>query len=366
MKFYGIGHLIAITFALFSCNMSKKDEFFLDTCPQKQLIVFEKEYLLNDILDPKCIHLLNGVLIIESRGSDNNLISVIDTSNFNEIARFCKQGKGPNEVGVMGFVCKINEDSVVVSDFSDFENYVFSIQNVLNGSSEPSSVFKAKNKHGATLGLDFIGLNSSKKIVATGIHAEGRYALYDENGSLQNYYIDYPQLENIESENELLQAMTFQAALSQLKDNRYFASLSRGVIDIVEYSEEKGISLVARKEYYKDQLKLFGDINRSGVAYPTVSTSSESIVGFEGYHFQSSDEYIYCLFSPKKFSHFKARHSKPFFNDLVTLDWRGEPQTHYHFERDVFGFAVTNDNRTVFFLAYNRDGEPVILKSRIA
>ncbi|MBI9065417.1 MAG: hypothetical protein JEZ14_25760 [Marinilabiliaceae bacterium] len=366
MKLIERAALVIVTILISSCSGQQNHKAVLDRFNQKKRIAIEKESSLNTVLNPKSIRLMNDVLLIKSVGTDDYLMSVIDTSDFKELARFGSQGKGPNEIGVMGFINKLSNDLVLVSDLSDFNNYLFSIQNILSGDLAPSRVFKVKNKkEGVNSCLDFIYLNSGKNIVGTGIHGEGRYALYDEDGVLVNYYIEYPQLENIKSDNELLQAITFQAALTQPKENRYFASLSRGVIDILEYSPELGINLVTRKKYYKDKLKYCGNTMYAGVEYPLVATTSKSIIGFEGDHFESNSKYIYSLFSDKKYEDFKERHSKPQYMDLVTFDWNGDPHTHYQLDREVIGFAVSDDNKTVFFLAYNEEGEPVVLKSRI-
>ncbi len=345
-----------------SCGQEKN--IVLDKFENKVSIVIQREKKLKDQLDPKSIYLMDSVIVLNSRGVDDCLFSIIDTVEFKEIARFGLQGKGPLEIGAIGAISRINGDSILVTDMADKDTYLFSVKNVLKGNLAPINVYHTKNKKTSIWCTSLTMMGIDNTIIGTGIHAEGRYAVYDETGFVKNFYIEYPKLE-LPSTNDLLQAMAFQSVICKQKGDDLLASLSHGTIDILEYKQASGINLKKRSEFYGDEMKFTGNAKSNDVVYPTVATSIKSMIGFEGFHFQSTKTSIYSLFSSRSAGDFIELHSRPFFTDLITLDWDGNPQNHYSLNKEVFGFAISDDNEKVFFLAYNEDGEIIILKAQL-
>ena len=341
---------------------TQENNVVLEKFERKNAITIEKEEILKDQFDPEAIYLMDSVIVLDSRGLDNYLFSIIDTSSFKELARFGLQGKGPLEIGVPGFFDKINSDSILVGDLTDYNVYLFSIKNILKGNLLPLKVYNTRNSKGNVMSNSLLMMNNNE-IIGAGIHAEGRYALYDETGMIKNYFVEYPKLE-FTSENPLLQAMAYQSVICKQTNGNLFASLSHGIIDILEY-KSSNILLKKRFEHYKDEMKNTGNVDIDGIVIPTVATSIKSIVGFEDNHFQATTTSIYSLFSSRTQEEFEEHHSRRLFSDLLVFDWNGNAQVHYQFDKEVFGFAVSENNKDIFFLAYNKEGETIIIKAKL-
>ena len=358
--------MLLIVIINISCNLQKRKSF-IEMFEQAPPIIIQKEEKLVEQLDPTAIYLMNDVLFLHSRGTDNNLFSIIDTSNFKEIVRFGVQGRGPMEIGLCGFISKINPDSILILDVTDYEVYLYSIKNIIKGNLLPSKVFRTKknsNDYVKCNSLNMIGIKNDE-IIGTGIFSEGRYALFDSMGLVKDYYVKYPEFKgSAADENPFICAMAYQAFLCKQPKGRLLAGLDYGIMDIIEYYPDKGIQLKYRNEYIKNEMRAEGNFNVDGVSYPSVSHSRKSVVGFDLRHFQGTNKFIYCLYSSLSFEEI-GFHAKLKFKDLLTFNWKGKPQYHYTIDREVYGFSVSDDNKTVYFLSYDDNDEPTIIKAKL-
>jgi hypothetical protein len=55
---------------------------------------------------------MDDVIVLSSRGQDDYLFCIIETTAFKELARFGLQGKRAFEIGVMGSINKINRTKI--------------------------------------------------------------------------------------------------------------------------------------------------------------------------------------------------------------------------------------------------------------
>ncbi len=353
---------IAIGLFLFTtCNMQKKD--FLEQFTKKIPVEIQREEILRGQLDPTAIYLMDDVILLLSRGMDNYLFSIIDTVDFKEVSRFGIQGKGPMEIGACGFVSKINNDSILVLDITDYEVYLFSIKQILKGKQSPLSIYRTRNNVGSIRCNSITVTDVGHYIIGTGIFPEGRYALFDTTGLITGYYVEYPEFKETTDKNPFINVMAYQSIICKQPNSNLLAGVGFEMIDIIECGT-KGIRLKKRTEYFKSEMKVTGYQKVKDVNYPKVAYSKESIVGFEQPHLQGTKTFIYSLFSPRTLKEV-GFHAKLLFTDLVTFDWNGVPKTRYVLDKEVSGFAISENNRKAYFLSNNESGEAVILVAKL-
>ncbi len=348
----------------FVCIGCDRDNNVLETFKTETTLAIQREVTINHQLNPKQIYLMNDVIVLQNDDTDEFRFSIIDTVNFELMARFGRQGSGPDEIGAVCGINKINGDTIIVSDV-DMEYYLFSIKKVLSGKSNPIKTFSPFNENGKVIcgGVTIVGQFGF--IVSTGMFAKGRYGVLDTIGRIFGYYVDYPDLGNIDNTNNdsLLQAIAFPSVLCNRNKNNMFASMSDGIIDVAECNPSGEIVLNNRIMFYDTEKKHTRNVNIDGVSIPVVSTYAKAMVGFDGWHFQGTPNSIYCLFSPRAFEEFFGHGTRIVYSDLLSFDWNGRQQIHYSIGRDVVGCAVSDNDSVVYFLAFNENEEPVILKS---
>lgn len=351
--------LLLFAYTVKNCGVQKEDDV-LGNFKKKIPLSIQREIILTDQLGPAAIYLMDDVILLSGRDIDNKCFGVINKSDFKEIVRFGTLGKGPMEIGFCGFPNKINGDSILVLDATNFNAYLFSMRHILEGNIYPSKVYHTRDKHGNVRCDNLTMMDINNEMIGVGIFAEGRYALFDDTGFIKDYNVAYPEFKESTSDNPYLQAMAYQSALIKQPNGYLLAGLSGGMMDIIEYRPNKEMHLKRRIEYYKNEKKHTGYSTVYGVDYPRVALTPKAIIGFDGISFQSTATSIYCLFSSQTMGEL-GFHSTRTFRDLLTFDWNGKPQKHYRIDREVSAFAVSEDDEEVYFLAYNEKGESMIL-----
>lgn len=353
---------IAIVLFLFtSCNMQKKD--FLEQFTEKIPIKIQREEILQGQLDPTAIYLMDDLILLHSRGRDNYLFSIIDTVDFKEISRFGIQGKGPMEIGACGFVSKINNDSILVLDITDYEVYLFSIKKILKGDQLPLTVYRTRNNVGSIKCNSITITDIDHCIIGTGIFPEGRYALIDTTGLITECFVEYPEFKETTDKNPFINVMAYQSIICKQPNGSLLAGVDFEMIDIIE-CDTNGIHLKNRIEYFKTEMKVTGYHKVKDVSYPSVAYSKKSIIGFEQRHLQGTESFVYCLFSPRTLEEI-GLHAKLLFTDLVTFDWNGVPKIRYILDKEVSGVAISENNRKAYFLSNNENGDSIILVAKL-
>jgi|GEM_PF-4198858 len=361
MKYYIKASLLCSLF--FFCLSCNRENDVLVKYKQEIPLTIQREVIINHQLDPKQIYLMNDVIVLQNDDTDGYRFSIIDTVNFGLLARFGQQGSGPNEIGAVCSINKINGDSILVGDI-DMESYLFSIKRVLTGDLNPIKTYTPYDETGRQSCLSITVVGKESFVVGTGIFAKGRYALLDTADKIKSYYVPYPEFDNPNNDS-LLQAVSFQSLLCNQIGGNQFASISNGIIDIAECKSSGEIVLRIRNKYYDTEKKHTRNVNVDGVSMPIVSTSIMAMAGFDEWHFQGTTKFIYCLFTPQKFEDYIKHGERLAYNDLLSMDWNGKEQTHYIIGRNVNGCAVSDDDRIVYFLAHNENDDPVILKSNL-
>lgn len=345
--------LLAIIF--FSCNEERQFSAEID----KDIELY-KVKVRTELFAPQTIHLMGEFLVIQDRKQDEYFLSILDTIEFKELKRFGRQGKGPKEIGIVGFVNKLNSDSLIVYDLTDKEAFLFSIQNLIQGDEAPISTFHLKDDKGPSLCNSLIYSRKNNCFIGSGVHFEGRYAKYQMDGNCVKYFINYPEL-GFETENPLSEAVAFQSTLCQNKDGVLFASSSKGVVDLLKV-EDTEIVLLERLLLYNSEMKNMGNIEIEGENIPNIATSSQSIVGIDNFHFQCSENSIYFLFSKIPINEFITNHKPPSYTEIYSISWNGDIKYRYKLDKDVKGFAGSFDKNYAYFLGLDDNLEPTLFK----
>ena len=350
---------MVFTILLFLYQGCSRSYSVLNKFKHKIYLSTQKETEIKHQLNPKQIYLMDSVIVLQNTDTDGFMFSILDTSNFKLLARFGKQGSGPNEIGDVCCTNKINGNSLIVRDL-DTEAYLFSIKNILSGDISPIKTFTPHNKTNKLRcgSICFVGNTT----VCSGIFAKGRYAILDSTNCITNYFVQYPEFDNPNNDS-LVPALAFQATLCNQPNGNLFASLSSGIIDIAEYKPTGEIVLKTRNKHYNTEKKHGENVNIDGVSIPIVATSIKSTIGFDAWHFQATTQTIYCLFSEKRFEEFMEHGDRITYPHLLSFDWNGNQQTHYILDKEVIGCAISSDNNVAFFLSFNENDEPIISKA---
>jgi len=352
--------LILFFFLLISSGCNRENDV-LGKYKQEISLTIQREVIINHQLNPKQIYLMNDVIVLQNDDTDGYRFSIIDTVNFQLLARFGCQGSGPNEIGAVCRINKINGDSIIVGDI-DMESYLFSIKKIIEGDLNPIKVYAPTDENGKIRSGSITIIGDVNFVITTGMFAKGRYAILDTTDKIKAYYVAYPEFDNPDNDS-LLQALAFQSVLCNRNKDNMFASISNGIIDIAKCKPSGEIVLITRNKYYDTEKKHTRNVSIDGTNIPVVATSVMAMAGFDEWHFQGTANRIYCLFTPKKFENFMGHGERLAYSDLLSMDWNGKQQTHYLIGREVNGCAVSDDDSIVYFLAHNENDDPVILKS---
>ena len=357
IKKYKILVLFLLLYA-FGCN---RNDIVINEFKHKIHLSTQKETEIKHQLNPKQIYLMDSVIVLQNTDTDGFMFSILDTANFKLLARFGKQGSGPNEIGDACFITKINNDSLIVTDI-DLELYLFSVKKIISGDKNPIKTIIARDEKGIVTceSLSFVG--DKPFIVSTGFFSKGRYAILDSNYHITKHFIQYPEFNNPNNDS-LVPALAFQATLCNQPNGNLFASISSGIIDILEAKPNGEIVLKTRNKYYDTEKTHTRNVDIDGVSLPVVSTWVKSIIGFDAWHFQATTQAIYCLYTSKSLENFMEHGSRITYPHLLSFDWNGNQQTHYILDKEVIGCTISNNDSVAFFLSFNENDEPIISKA---
>lgn len=283
---------------------------------------------------------LSGSNLIFYDVDNENFFSLLDLRTNTIVAKFGRNGQGPNEIIGM-------PSSITLLDDSTFCFYSVSKRSLFNVNF--SNINKPEVRQNNIFHPDVVSLKvlpeNKEKSVAIGLFDKGRYLVLDSTGNELLYYYDYPGINANLKMNNAQKAMAFQGNFERRPTGgRFvFAATSSEIIEILCIDKDGRL---------KKQFEWHGDLGKyttSGDGKSSVSAaiSRDSKIAF--INTCVSKNYIYLLYSGKKmnsdiFSAFKG-------NTVYVIDWDGNPVKRYDLDIEVTCITVSDDDLTMYAIA---------------
>jgi hypothetical protein len=323
---------------------------FNNSCVQKDYkTVFEKVenvkiILLSDsstIGIPLDMKVYKEYLFISDFHGDS-LIWMYNTNQNKMIKKYAPKGIGPTEF--QSPIQILNNDSIFIihnRGHYTFRKYLFN-----SDSFEFEDIIE---RNTISTDIDMI-CSIGNKYVASGRFNEGRYALLDENGSILDFFDEYPNYNKDEIEIPNFPKFMFhQTRFTYNKKKKLLASITNHVLEILDCSQnipirQRQVLLSSYKYTYQ-----------VGDGWARAHAAKDNEVGVQ--HVASTNEYIYMLYNPNTaINH--ARNKEYLMNEIWIFDWDGNPIYKIIPDMHIICMCVDESKQVVFCII--NDPDPTI------
>jgi hypothetical protein len=289
----------------------------------KKEINIDAEIFIDDttrLLRPSSLVVLKGYMVIYDRYGDY-IFSVFDMKNKSLIGRFLQQGKGPDEY-LHPRLISYGTDSIMVLDSYKQKIAIYSLKKVENCDNIPDRVisFTHTNPSDAVNKAYYF----NKSLFTTGQFKQGRYSMYDTNGSAKYSFGTYPSVsskvptdnyhmgfiyganEDVESSSQLDKiACLTESSLSIYKFDNQVDTFSQ-IFNIQWHSESV---MEATYRNGKPYVIRFGKGRKVGAG-----------------HLAANDKYLFFPFSSDDPNELREQGiSGGYYDYIFVMDWNGFP-----------------------------------------
>ncbi|MDP3398856.1 MAG: BF3164 family lipoprotein [Bacteroidales bacterium] len=334
--------LILIIFALFSCksnNNAHTERYIMPVFKQKLSVTpkyINKDKPLRDIYS---MHIHKDYLLLRSF-ADNNLIQLFNKNNGDYIAGIAPRGRGPGEYTMTVNIFFLG-DTLCLFDRRNLEVNFYDSNFISNNI--PYNQITLEGASG------FFHIVPYKQGFITVPTKDTRFIIHDKTGTPIGKYTHYPSFEAINDSSIVREALFTGSDAIDIKPDHTKLVSATFAGAIIEIFSLNGNTISLNKEIRllpPTFLKLKNNRYRA---------SNESYVGF--WNIQSTQEYIYLIFSGKTINDFKK---SPLGDYIYVYDWDGNPIKSYKINGGVNRFAVDEAQQRIYFVTFGQDGNEII------
>jgi len=315
-----IAFFILLTVVWISCDHQKKSIVFI----HEEHVSCEplKNSPLMGI--PMSMEVFNNELFISDFHGDS-LIIRYDLKSQTETGRFAPNGNGPGE-----FI------SPVLFFISDSALFIHSLGNMTFGY-YPGSIYEGhesvfKPMFNAKEMVNHMFPIDSRRVLATGLFEQGRYAIFNHHGELVSYFGSYPEyLEGEKDRSAIAKAMFHQVNFEANYHHKKLICLSNHVLEILDFSSEvpKSVESILLSPYdYEYSTNQIIYSNRKG------QTSAGAIA------IGSTENYVYVVYNPNT----PENKLTPADNEIWVFDWKGTPVKKLIPDKNIKNIVAINDH----------------------
>lgn len=331
---------ILLVILIASCQPQEDSlrSYFKDppTSINSEIIEIEAAFFGN----PRRIVLFDSLIIIED-DFHGKLFSLIDIKNGKFINRFGKKGKGPNEIL---FQSSIEIDKLKNTfqflTLNTYWFYEYSLDDLVNNTEPiPEKKFELDLGENSRL-LSWSFLHGINKFAGTGLFTNGKYGIFNSNGTLEKTIGEYNISEEHSSYGNYNLGLGYQGPVKVHPNGNKFAHLTYAcdLVEVVNFNEDYTY-----------------DIKRFQTWFPVFSESGaysrDSPRGFSCSAVTS--DYIYGLYSGHTFTEKGA--SASLGRLIYVFDWNLNPVASYELDHDVMVFAVSENNKKMYAFSLTTD-----------
>lgn len=303
---------------------------FFNNCSNKSNDLqnhFYKEVVLNkfdsirlenyDVLNPVYLSCTDSFIVIQNRGTENNL-SLID-KNLSFTLNTAQKGDGPNEIVQFIFVKNNRNNIITFADRAKRKMYSLKI--------DKKNVDLIDEIHFDSDIPRFFSLSelNDSILIGTGMFPDGRFAIYNKKNHRVHYAGIYPR--NDESKQLTFPHIAALYSGTQIGLNpngNYFAAIYNGLLDIYKLNTDNTLMHVKSNYYHFPKFLVL----ENG---PIIGNSKETIEGFRSISCDSN--YIYLLYSGKSMKEYEMNAFTG--NRIYVYNWQGEPAISYLVDSNI-------------------------------
>lgn len=327
------------SFFIISCNDQKKGYTDSLSCQSEHLYA----KILNDtfmLASPKGLFLWDSLLVVIDARCGNNLFYMFSSSDGAFLKSGGKKGEGPGEVANPSNAYLNSEGILSYWDLNKSRIVRYSINGLLSGSESYYSEFHFGGELMLTSFLDIIALKNG--YLYNG-NTDRHIGIYGMDSSL-----DSPVLPDVPSR-EIDRAIMNKCHWAIAPDEkRMVRATSIGGIVQSYTVESDRVEECWSKLFFPPVYKLV-----EGVKPAWISWCEDSQMGFDNLYV--TDQHIYLLLNGK------FAKNKPFANEVLVMDWNGNIEKKFIFDKTVKTIAVDEDKRVIYATTCGFDVEATIV-----
>lgn len=286
--------------------------------------------------------IIDSILIINSYDR-NFVLHFFDKRDGSFIKNQLHKGNGPTEFIPTGFVVSKKENDIYV--FAPGMKLIrkYNFQNLFSSSLPDDEVhFEKFARKLVPIGSNFIASTFLKE----------RFLLFNNQGECLSKYDKFPRFTNQDDTNALRIFYSIHQDISVKPDQSKFVSTTRAGSVIQVFGIDKDtIKLLIEKGFEQPILsKAKGD-----KGFP----DNECVVGF--CDLQTTNEYIYVLYSGVKIDDFNKRNSRYVSNNVYVFDWNCRPIKRYEIKDGrATSFCIDEKEQKIYLYSILEDGETTL------
>jgi hypothetical protein len=299
--------------------------------------------------DPWVIRTMDTLLLVANKKGDT-VLDVYSTSG-KLIKRMVQRGKGTLNIRMAGYIQPdYIHDQFYLYDLFAHKILRFSVPDMLKDSAYHPELY-------AMLDRDSVFNNTFDKayvngdgFIAESRVPDGRLVTFNKKLDDRRYFLSFPpriDTSLTDQENSTLYSMGI--AFNQQQTKMAMATYAAGLLNIMNVTQE-GLDSVWSAEIYKiTGLKRVKMDNGNFIAH-----SDAAIAGYSD--ICATEKYIYAIFSGKRL----RDGNNPFSNIVHVLTWDGKKRFKILLNKEINRLTASQDNKTLYGLSTNADGEPEI------
>ncbi len=324
---------------LFSCNNSK------DVLPADPLNYFSNKIINiqgkiietdHEILHGGSLRLINDSILAIKNLNDDLFLSLVNLNNNRLIKQLIRKGNGPGELLMFDFCPHIRKDSLLVYDGTLRSIYKIDVlQAIKNTSYQIEKISSFLEHHPIT------SIWTGNIFIGSGSDIDGRFSLYNQNGSYLKGCLNYSKPERYKDFPERVFSTGFQGCYTINPENRRiaFATFFSGSIHLFKYSDDN-IETIDELNFYEPEMTR----NNWVCAFSYNKTK----VGFTA--IDSDQKYIYLLYSGRMMKEHPDDDRECEY--LLVIDWSGIPVKKYKLDKPLISMCLNGKSNKIYGISY--------------
>ena len=307
-----------------------------------------------ELLDPWCIGIIDTVLILGNFKGEP-LLELFSTTG-KPLKKLLQKGQGPHDVLHIGSIqVDASNKTFFIFDLFGKKILKYDLNTLLkNDNYIPELIYNFSIKLANTdllgeLEKVFVGKNF---FVSESRTPKGRIIFTNQDMTDVKYYANIP-IKIDENFSDIGNALMFSSYITMSPNQKYLAAVGvmAGMIDLYKIEKNGLDSIWSCYEYFPNNVHVMNFENISQGFF-----TGESINGYSWVC--SSDDYVYALFTKKKFSEQLSNYG----NKIRRINWKNQSIRLIEIDREIKSLCVSDDNKVIFGVGMDENGEPAILK----
>ena len=338
---------------LLSCGKDKHDAQNIDAFEKKYRIGLESSILIENLLDPTVIEVLDSLIIISNYKAEP-LIEIYTTSGV-LVKKMIHKGKGPSEILAVGLIQVSDKNNCFyVNDLFAKKIIRYDLPEILEDEGyKPEIVFNALRYDDEENILYDKVLVGEHFFVAENRSPEGRILLIDKNGKSLGYFLGFPKKEEVNpklTENANSRLYASAVTLSPDLTKMAMASYSAGMIDLLSLENDYISPIWTYQEFLPTNIEAMP----MGSQIVAVHTSKSKSAYLD---ICATNNYVYALFSGR----LAEEKDYAYGNIIRVINWEATEFFELHLDRKIKRLTASLDDKKIYGISKNVSGEPEII-----